>query len=274
MRPRRLHIANERRGVRRPPTHSCSTSQVRGLLRVSSLPSPDPAITLEGVGLRLGSAAGEVNILRGIDLSVRSGETVGLVGPSGSGKTSLLMIIAGLERPTSGRVIVAGQDFAGLDEDRLAAFRGRRLGVVFQNFHLIATMTARENVALPLDLAGEAGGLARADGLLATVGLGQRLTHYPAQLSGGEQQRVALARAFVTEPALLLADEPTGNLDGATGAAVIDLMFDLHRRRKTTLLLITHDPALAGRCGRAIELRDGRIVGDRRTSPLGAVARR
>ncbi len=241
---------------------------------MSSLPSPDPAIALHGVQLRLGSAAGEVNILRGIDLTVRSGETVGLVGPSGSGKTSLLMVIAGLERPTAGRVVIAGQDFAGLNEDRLAAFRGRRVGVVFQNFHLVPTMTARENVALPLDLTGRAGGLARADALLAAVGLGQRLTHYPAQLSGGEQQRVALARAFVTEPALLLADEPTGNLDGATGAAVIELLFDLHRRRKTTLLLITHDPALAARCGRRIELLDGRIAGDRQAPPLSAVASR
>lgn len=241
---------------------------------MSSPLAPEPAIALDQVHLRLGSAAGEVNILRGIDLAVARGETVGLVGPSGSGKTSLLMIIAGLERPTAGRVVVAGQDFAGLDEDRLAAFRGRHVGVVFQNFHLIATMTARENVALPLDLAGERNGLARADALLDLVGLGARLSHYPAQLSGGEQQRVALARAFVTEPTLLLADEPTGNLDGDTGAAVIELMFDLHRRRKTTLLLITHDPALAARCDRTVELRDGQISGERRLTALSAVAGR
>jgi putative ABC transport system ATP-binding protein len=237
-------------------------------------PLPDPAISLAQVHLRLGSAGGEVNILQGIDLSVRAGETVGLIGPSGSGKTSLLMIIAGLERPTSGRVQVAGQDLSALDEDGLAAFRGRRIGVVFQNFHLVATMTALENVALPLDLAGERDAFARAEALLAAVGLSRRLTHYPAQLSGGEQQRVALARAFVAEPALLLADEPTGNLDGVTGAAVIELLFDLHRRRRTTLLLITHDPALAGRCARTIELRDGRIVGDRRAPALSAVAER
>lgn len=221
--------------------------------------------------LRLGSAAGPVNILKGIDLRVGAGETVGLIGPSGSGKTSLLMIIAGLERATSGRVLVAGEDLAALDEDGLAAFRGRRIGVVFQNFHLVPTMTALENVALPLDLAGARRAFVRARALLAAVGLGQRLTHYPAQLSGGEQQRVALARAFVAEPALLLADEPTGNLDGVTGAAVIELLFDLHRRRRTTLLLITHDPALAGRCARTIELKDGRITADRRTPALSAV---
>ena len=234
----------------------------------------DPAIELTQVHLRLGSAAGPVNILQGIDLGVDTGETVGLIGPSGSGKTSLLMIIAGLERATSGRVVVAGEDLSALDEDGLAAFRGRRIGVVFQNFHLVPAMTALENVALPLDLAGARGAFARAKELLAAVGLGRRLTHYPAQLSGGEQQRVAMARAFVAEPALLLADEPTGNLDGATGAAVIELLFDLHRRRRTTLLLITHDPALADRCARTIELKDGRIVGDRSARSLSAVAGR
>ena len=205
---------------------------------------------------------------------MHAGETVGLIGPSGSGKTSLLMIIAGLERPTAGRVAVAGEDHSALDEDGLAAFRGRSIGVVFQNFHLVPAMTALENVALPLDLAGAPGAFARAKELLAAVGLSRRLTHYPAQLSGGEQQRVALARAFVAEPALLLADEPTGNLDGATGAAVIELLFDLHRRRRTTLLLITHDPALADRCARTIELKDGRIVGDRSAPALSAVAGR
>lgn len=234
----------------------------------------DPAIDLNQVHLRLGSGAGPVNILKGIDLRVRAGETVGLIGPSGSGKTSLLMIIAGLERPTSGGVAVAGEDLTRLDEDGLAAFRGRRIGVVFQNFHLVATMTALENVALPLDLAGRRNAFGRARELLGAVGLGERLGHYPAQLSGGEQQRVALARAFVAEPALLLADEPTGNLDGVTGSTVIELLFDLHRRRGTTLLLITHDPALAGRCGRTIELKDGRIVADRRTPALSAVGGR
>jgi putative ABC transport system ATP-binding protein len=220
----------------------------------------DSAIDLNQVHLRLGSGAGPVNILKGIDLRVRAGETVGLIGPSGSGKTSLLMIIAGLERPTSGSVAVAGENLTRLDEDGLAAFRGRRIGVVFQNFHLVATMTALENVALPLDLAGRRNAFGRARELLGAVGLGERLGHYPAQLSGGEQQRVALARAFVAEPALLLADEPTGNLDGATGSTVIELLFDLHRRRGTTLLLITHDPALAGRCGRQSKIRSGEIV--------------
>jgi putative ABC transport system ATP-binding protein len=239
-----------------------------------SPPSPEPAIDLTHVHLSLGSAAGPVNILAGIDLRVQAGETVGLIGPSGSGKTSLLMIIAGLERATAGRVVVAGEDLSALGEDGLAAFRGRRIGVVFQNFHLVPTMTALENVALPLELAGRRGAVARAGELLAAVGLSHRLRHYPAQLSGGEQQRVALARAFVAEPTLLLADEPTGNLDGATGAAVIELMFDLHRRRGTTLLLITHDPALAGRCARTVELKDGRIVADRRTPALSAVRQR
>jgi putative ABC transport system ATP-binding protein len=242
-----------------------------GVLFRVSFPAFAPAIVLHDVQLSLGGAAGAVNVLRGIDLRVAPGETVGLMGPSGSGKTSLLMVIAGLERPNAGRVVIAGQDLAALDEDGLAAFRGRRVGVVFQNFHLIATMTALENVALPLDLAGERNAFARAETMLAAVGLGRRLAHYPAQLSGGEQQRVALARAFVIEPALLLADEPTGNLDSATGAAIIDLVFDLHRRRGTTLLLITHDPALAGRCARTVELRDGRIAGDSARMPLGAV---
>lgn len=239
-----------------------------------SQPLSDPAIDLAQVHLSLGSAAGPVNILGGIDLVVRAGETVGMIGPSGSGKTSLLMLIAGLERATSGRVVVAGEDLSTLDEDGLAAFRGRRIGVVFQNFHLVPTMTALENVALPLELAGAGEAFNRARDMLDAVGLGRRLSHYPAQLSGGEQQRVALARAFVVEPALLLADEPTGNLDGATGAAVIDLLFDLHRRRRTTLLLITHDPALAGRCARTIELKDGRIIADRRTPALSAVSHR
>lgn len=249
-------------------------ARTRGALRLPSHLPPDPAIDLAQVHLSLGSTAGAVNILGGIDLRVGAGETVGLIGPSGSGKTSLLMIIAGLERATSGRVVIAGEDLSALDEDGLAAFRGRRIGVVFQNFHLVPTMTALENVALPLELAGEDKAFARAEALLAAVGLGRRLGHYPAQLSGGEQQRVALARAFVVEPALLLADEPTGNLDGATGAAVIELLFDLHRRRQTTLLLITHDPALAGRCARTVELKDGRIIADRRTPALSAVGQR
>ncbi len=222
--------------------------------------APQPIIRLAGVELRLASAAGEVNILRGLDLEVAAGETVGIVGPSGSGKSTMMMIIAGLERPTAGRVEVAGADLAGLDEDGLARLRRARIGIVFQAFHLIATMTALENVAVPLELAGHADAFERAGRTLAAVGLDHRAAHYPGQLSGGEQQRVALARAFAVEPLLLLADEPTGNLDAETGRQVIDLMFELAARRGTTLMLITHDPALAGRCRRLVRLLDGRIV--------------
>ncbi len=189
-----------------------------------------------------------------------AGETVGIVGPSGSGKSTMMMIVAGLERPTAGRVEVAGADLAGLDEDGLARLRRARIGIVFQAFHLIATMTALENVAVPLELAGHADAFERAGRTLAAVGLDHRAAHYPGQLSGGEQQRVALARAFAVEPLLLLADEPTGNLDAETGRQVIDLMFELAARRGTTLMLITHDPALAGRCRRLVRLLDGRIV--------------
>ncbi len=222
--------------------------------------APQPIIRLAGVELRLASAAGEVNILRGLDLEVAAGETVGIVGPSGSGKSTMMMIVAGLERPTAGRVEVAGADLAGLDEDGLARLRRARIGIVFQAFHLIATMTALENVAVPLELAGHADAFERAGRALAAVGLDHRAAHYPGQLSGGEQQRVALARAFAVEPLLLLADEPTGNLDAETGRQVIDLMFELAARRGTTLMLITHDPALAGRCRRLVRLLDGRIV--------------
>lgn len=229
----------------------------------SSLP---PAVAIRDLRLTLASEAGPVNILNGIDLTMAAGETVGLVGPSGSGKTSLLMLIAGLERPTSGHVRTAGVDLAALDEDGLAVFRRQKLGIVFQDFHLVPTMTALENTALPLEFAGRSDAFDRARRHLEAVGLGHRLAHYPAQLSGGEQQRVALARAFAVEPALLLADEPTGNLDGATGRAVIDLLFELQARRDTTLLLITHDNGLAARCGRIVQLADGRIVGDERLS--------
>ena len=220
------------------------------------------SIRLEDVHLKLASAAGEVNILRGIDLSFAPGEAVGVVGPSGSGKTSMLMVIAGLERPSSGRVHAAGAELTDLDEDELALFRRDQVGIVFQNFHLVSTMTALENVAVPLEFAGLDDALDKARVQLEAVGLGRRLTHYPGQLSGGEQQRVALARAFVAEPAILLADEPTGNLDGATGEAVMDLLFDLHRRRNTTLILVTHEPALTKRCSRILHLADGRIAGD------------
>jgi putative ABC transport system ATP-binding protein len=190
---------------------------------------------------------------------VAAGETVSIVGPSGSGKSTMMMVIAGLERPTSGRIQVAGMNLDTLDEDGLALFRRKSVGIVFQNFHLIPTMTALENVAVPLELAGDRAAFDKAAQELAAVGLDHRLGHYPGQLSGGEQQRVALARAFAVEPRLLLADEPTGNLDGDTGQRIIDLMFELRARRGTTLLLITHDPALAQRCGRTVRLLDGRI---------------
>ena len=221
---------------------------------------PEPIVRLSGVELTLGTEARQVNILRGIDLRVGAGERIGIVGPSGSGKTSMIMVIAGLERATAGTVEVAAQDLGALDEDALALFRRDTMGIVFQAFHLIPTMTALENVAVPLEFAGRADAFDRAAAELAAVGLADRLEHYPGQLSGGEQQRVALARAVATEPRLLLADEPTGNLDGETGAQIIDLLFDLADRRGATLMLITHDPILAGRCARQIRLVDGNIV--------------
>jgi putative ABC transport system ATP-binding protein len=220
-----------------------------------------PIVELADLRLKLASAAGEVNILRGINLTVRRGESVAIVGPSGSGKSTMLMVMAGLERPSSGLVRVAGQDLAALDEDRLALFRRENVGIVFQAFHLIPTMTALENVAVPLEFAGDREAFARARKGLEAVGLGPRLDHYPGQLSGGEQQRVALARAFAAEPPLLFADEPTGNLDGGTGAQIIDLLFDLRARRGATLLLITHDAGLAARCERTVRLHDGHVVG-------------
>tara|TARA_R110002096_G_scaffold229168_1_gene418678 strand:+ start:211 stop:918 length:708 start_codon:yes stop_codon:yes gene_type:complete len=230
----------------------------------------DSAIALEDVHLTLDSAAGPVNILRGIDLTVGRGETVGIVGPSGSGKTTMLMVIAGLERPTSGRVHVAGRDLTDLSEDALARFRRDHVGIVFQSFHLIPTMTALENVAVPLELAGRKDAFDQAAAALEAVGLGHRLTHYPGQLSGGEQQRTAIARAFAPGPRVLLADEPTGNLDGETGQQVIDLLFSQCEREGTTLALITHDPTLAARCGRQIRVGDGLILD--RTAPSEAMA--
>ena len=229
----------------------------------SSEPSDGAMIRLTDLELTLPSAAGPVEILRRLSLDIARGETVSVVGPSGSGKTSMLMVVAGLERPSAGRVEVAGIDLGPLDEDALALFRRRALGIVFQAFHLIPTMTALENVAVPLELAGRGDAFERAADCLELVGLDHRLAHYPGQLSGGEQQRVALARAFAPEPELLLADEPTGNLDGETGDHVMDLLFDLRDRHGATLLLITHNPELSNRCGRRIELVDGRILGDR-----------
>ena len=223
-------------------------------------------IELDELRLTLASAAGAVNVLRGISLKIDRGEKVALTGPSGSGKTSLLMVVGGLERASSGLVRVAGQDLAGLGEDDLARLRRAQIGIVFQSFHLMPAMTALENVALPLELAGRQDAFARAEALLDEVGLSHCLGHYPAQLSGGEQQRVALARAFAPEPGLILADEPTGNLDGETGSRVIALLFDLASRSGATLLLITHDPDLARRCSRIVSLADGLITGDR---PVG-----
>ncbi|HEV2558639.1 MAG TPA: ABC transporter ATP-binding protein [Microvirga sp.] len=222
----------------------------------------DKAIALHDVDLSLGRGAARVHILKGISLGIGRGEAVGLVGPSGSGKSTLLMTMAGLERPDTGRVVVDGTDLSGLDEDGLARFRGRRIGIVFQAFNLIPTMTALENVALPLELAGEADAFRRAEAEMRLVGLGERLHHYPAQLSGGEQQRVAIARAIVPSPAILVADEPTGNLDETTGESIVDLLFALKRDRGATLVLITHDLNLARRCDRMVRLRSGRVEAD------------
>jgi len=218
-----------------------------------------PAIELQDVHLSLGRAAARVHILKGVSLSLASGEATGLVGPSGSGKSTLLMTMAGLERPDSGIVRVAGEDLGRLDEDGLAVFRGRRIGIVFQSFHLVPTMTARENVALPLELAGANDAFSRAEAELRNVGLGDRMDHYPAQLSGGEQQRVAIARAVAPDPAILVADEPTGNLDETTGRSIVDLIFALRRERAATLVLVTHDLSLAALCDRTVRLRAGRI---------------
>ena len=219
-----------------------------------------PLVRVRGLRLTVPAAAGPVNILAGIDLDVAAGEAVGIVGPSGSGKTSLLMVLAGLERATGGSVAVAGHDLTALGEDALARFRRDTVGIVFQAFHLLPTMTALENVSVPLELAGHADAAERAASSLRAVGLGHRLTHLPGQLSGGEQQRVALARAFAPAPRLLLADEPTGNLDAATGRAVMDLLFGMQAEHGSTLLLITHDAALAARCGRQVRIADGRVA--------------
>ena len=222
------------------------------------------AMSLDGVHLTLTSEAGDVNILRGVDLSVTSGEAVGIVGPSGGGKSTMMMVIAGLERASSGTVKTAGIDLARLTEDELALFRRDNIGIVFQDFHLFPTMTALENVAMPLELAESPdvrnNAFDRAKEQLFSVGLGDRILHYPSQLSGGEQQRVAVARAFVSSPKILLADEPTGNLDGETGKIIVDLLFDLHERVGTTMLLIRHDQTLATRGDRVVTLADGRII--------------
>src|SRR6266568_4381573 len=220
---------------------------------------PAPAISLAGVNLSLGHDAARVHILKDIDLNIGDGEAIGLVGPSGSGKSTLLMVMAGLERADTGTVMVAGEALGLLGEDALARFRGGNIGIVFQSFHLIPTMTAIENIAVPLELAGVDDAEQRAEHELAAVGLSERRHHYPAELSGGEQQRVALARALVPNPAILIADEPTGNLDETTGAEIIELMFKGHAERQTTLVLVTHDTGLAARCDRVVRLRSGRI---------------
>jgi putative ABC transport system ATP-binding protein len=222
-------------------------------------------IDARDVTLVLGSGAASVEILRGIALQVAKGESVALLGPSGSGKSSLMAVLSGLERASGGRVQVTGQDFTALDEDGLARARQGKIGIVLQAFHLLPTMTALENVAVPLELAGMDGAFETARSELEAVGLGHRVTHYPAQLSGGEQQRVAIARATAPRPELIFADEPTGNLDAATGNAILDLLFDRQRDTGATLLVITHDPALAARCGRVLEMQDGRIVRDSAT---------
>ena len=224
------------------------------------------AINLEDVTLALSSLAGPVNILAGVSLRVAAGETVALLGPSGSGKSSLLMVAAGLEGVTSGRIQIAGTEITALGEDALARFRRDHVGIVFQSFHLIQTMTALENVAVPLELAGVRDAFERARAELEAVGLRARMDHYPGQLSGGEQQRVALARAIAPRPAVLFADEPTGNLDGQTGADIADLLFALHERTNSTLFLVTHEENLAKRCGRIVRLNDGRIVADDRAA--------
>ncbi len=223
-------------------------------------------LSLQDAVLALDSNAGRIEILHGISLDVQVGETLALVGPSGSGKSSLLMLMGGLERATSGTITALDHDLSAMDEDALARFRRENMGVVFQNFHLIPTMTALENVATPLELAGRKDAIERAKAELEAVGLAHRADHYPSQMSGGEQQRVALARACAPSPRLLLADEPTGNLDQSTGETIMDLLFDLHAKRDTTLVLVTHSNALAERCERVVRLRDGRI-----DAPLTAV---
>ena len=219
----------------------------------------DPILSLEDACLSLNSNTGEVDILKGITLSVNRGESIGLVGPSGSGKSSLLMLMGGLEQATSGKITALGQDLTAMDEDDLAWFRRAHMGVVFQSFHLIPTMTALENVATPLELSGEKDAFERAHAELEAVGLGDRAGHFPSQLSGGEQQRVALARASAARPEIMLADEPTGNLDGTTGTAIMDLLFGLQNRHGATLVMVTHAPELASRCDRVIRLNDGLI---------------
>ena len=223
-------------------------------------------IKLDNVHLTLGDGASKVHVLNGVSLEVEAGQSVGVVGPSGSGKSTLLMVMAGLERVDSGDVILAGENFSSLNEDGLAAFRGRNIGIIFQSFHLIPNMTALENVAVPLELAGMADAFEKAEQELRAVGLGERLSHYPAQMSGGEQQRVAIARALAPDPKILVADEPTGNLDEDTGAQIANLLFAQQKERGTTLVLVTHDPSLALKCERTLTVRAGEIEPEKKTA--------
>jgi len=243
---------------------------VRKAPQKGSTPIMTPIIRLANVHLTLNSGAGPVHILRGIDLDIHAGEAVSIVGPSGSGKSSMMAIMTGMEKASSGQVLVDGQDYSALNEDQLALHRRDRVGVVLQAFHLIPTMSALENVAVPLELAGRKAAFDRAAAVLARVGLGERLDHYPSQLSGGEQQRVALARAVAPDPAILFADEPTGNLDSRTGTAIIDLIFALKREARATLVLITHDVSLAERCDRILDMADGQLS-EHRAGPAARV---
>jgi putative ABC transport system ATP-binding protein len=231
----------------------------------------ETVLKLDNVNLTLGDGASEVKVLNGVGFSVERGSSLGIIGPSGSGKTSLLMVLSGLERADSGSIEIGGTQVTALSEDALASFRGRSIGIVFQSFHLIPNMTALENVAVPLELAGHAKAFERAREELTKVGLGERLTHFPGQLSGGEQQRVAIARALAPEPQMLVADEPTGNLDLATGGQVADLLFAACRDRGMTMLLVTHDPQLAARCDRQIRMRAGQVIDDSLVEMAGQI---
>jgi putative ABC transport system ATP-binding protein len=230
-------------------------------------------IELKNADLTLGTAAASVHVLKDMNLTIEAGQSVGIVGPSGSGKSTLLMVLAGLERLDSGEIVIDGTPLHRLDEDRVADFRGRNIGIVFQSFHLIPNMTALENVAVPLELANVAGAFEIARKELVAVGLGERLSHYPGQLSGGEQQRVAIARALAPSPKLLIADEPTGNLDAETGRQIADLLFAEQRDRGMTLVLVTHDAALADRCVRQVRVRSGEIVAGGEVEPLASMPR-
>jgi len=227
----------------------------------------DLMVDLSEVSLTLVGGGGKVNILKSIDFKALRGESIGVTGPSGSGKTSMLMVMSGLEKATNGKISVAGKDLTLLGEDSLARFRAKNIGIVFQSFHLLPIMTALENVALPLEFSAKPDSRSIAADALKSVGLGDRMSHYPSQLSGGELQRVALARAFVSNPALLLADEPTGNLDMATGSQVMDLLFEMQEKNGTTLILVTHDPRLAQRCGRCVKMLDGRLFDEKDGRP-------